>query len=362
MTAWNIRKQQTAGHVDALISEVKLTTLIFSVRAKAGNAWAHRRWACTQLLMSSSSKEEEDGSSAFPWRTELTVCEDIAVKHPRNYYAWTHRLWVCQQLAARKTRAGRALVDELAWANALFQQNVSDRSIAHHCEQVLLLYMEHESFVIRQSVVPSQAWERHRPVLQQLSFGVNLAQTLPGHETIWQHLRTTMRIFLDRRFDPRSAAGALLPIDRACDALEHESALARDGVTDVSEGLTKYLNGRCDSPGPWWSVVCSHLYMCAHTVYSPVAWNAEVQIRCAVTYACDIALCLAARVKKTKPADGSSSLEEVKALHARLVAVGCALSSRRCQHLLGAARNQGSERCLWGALFESFRRAAQSPW
>jgi hypothetical protein len=342
MTAWNIRKRQakesSPSDLSLLLAEVHLTTLVFSARAKAGNAWAHRRWACK--LFASSSVRNEDFSMAF-WQKELSVCEDVAIKHPRNYYAWTHRMWVCRQLAELK-RGGAALAHELAWANGIFRQNVSDRSIAHHCEQVLLLYVEQASSSDASSrVAAGQAKFSggYAALVRQLSFGLELAHTLPGHESLWQHLRATMRAFLAVTFNRSDAAAAREAFDIACSELDNER-------TELETGEASDYSRQTSASSSWWEIVICHMCMCARTMRGPVPWSADAQRRCAVSYACDIALCLVNHLKehgtKASPTfheeenddgggggDDDDDDDEANLLHARLVATGCTLSFRQ---------------------------------
>ena len=316
---WNIRKRvvEASGDYSVYLEEVQLTTLIFSARAKASNAWAHRRWACKVIAM--SSKISEDDLSFF-WSRELAICQDIASKYPRNYYAWTHRLWVCNYLPLQSGyMKGLSLEEELAWANELFRKNVSDRSISHHIEQLILLCLKHE---LKNSMNPASLVlaRRRSLILRQLAVSANLVELIPGHKSLWQHLRTTMRIFLDSAFTHENADGAHEAFDIACQAIDHQG---KNGDFGVYGEKNKYnstiLSGEGNTDVPWWIIVCSHFHMCNLVMRGAVAWNIEVQKECALTYACDLTFSVIVHLEKV------STWETGRHIHARLVAFGSSL-------------------------------------
>ena len=86
-TAWNLRKEyllekhKSGDARPAIKDEIVLLNLVFSMRPKAGNAWAHRRFACKLAVETMKDKE-----LASFWEKELACCEELAVRHSKNYY------------------------------------------------------------------------------------------------------------------------------------------------------------------------------------------------------------------------------------------------------------------------------------
>lgn len=135
------------------------------------------RWIFSKAFdLFQSHQFPEDVVSRF-WTNEYDCCEEVGRKHARNYFAWSYRIWVTRQLPGQ-------ILTELTWANSFLSRNVSDRSAAHYCEQVLTLCTD--STLMENLIV------------QQVEQGWRLIEALPGHEALWQHLRVLMRIYFDR--------------------------------------------------------------------------------------------------------------------------------------------------------------------
>jgi len=256
-TAWNVRKRmvvwsraanksQSPAHLLVLLEhEVHLTALVFSVRPKATSAWAHRKWTCrlaaeafatiaagdaaaaAAAAEGSGSTESTskhslnfDTSALVPpqaaafWAREVDLCEALARKHPKNYFAWTHRLEVCR----KHCTSAESLIAEAARAATFLARSPSDRAASHYNEQLL-------SLQLALIAVPSHA---HLPPLPPSQAKTNsgesspkgtasalttaavaraqgLCSTQPGHEALWQHLRVVATLRLSHAASPLCA-------------------------------------------------------------------------------------------------------------------------------------------------------------
>jgi len=288
-TAWNARKclvatasssgaasHCQASHLLALLEEeVHLTTLVFSVRPKASSAWAHRKWACClaadafatvaaaasalEILPSAAEASERAGSdaeaspavagalalatisSAAFWAREVDLCEALAQKHPKNYFAWTHRLAVC-----RAHYAGAALDAEAARAAAFLARSPSDRAASHHVEQLLVLQI---------AAAGACYWKAEALAEAALARGLRLCASMPGHEALWQHLRVLARIRLAhaappfRAVDSGASAASISASDErlkaACAALRGERPPTDGDETPGMGDVIQVVAGRC---------------------------------------------------------------------------------------------------------------------
>jgi hypothetical protein len=259
-----------------LEEEVHLTTLVFSVRPKASSAWAHRKWACRlaadafatvaatasalEILPSAAEASERAGSDAEAspavagavalatisstafWAREVDLCEALAQKHPKNYFAWTHRLAVC-----RAHYAGAALDAEAARAAAFLARSPSDRAASHHVEQLLVLQI---------AAAGACYWKAEALAEAALSRGLRLCASMPGHEALWQHLRVLARIRLAQAAPPLHAAsisGASAAsisasderLKAACAALRGERPPTDGDETPGMGDALEVVAGRC---------------------------------------------------------------------------------------------------------------------
>jgi len=243
-TAWNLRKRmvawsktsnpnQTPAQLLALLElEVHLTTLVFSVRPKATSAWAHRKWVCrlaadafaacaataadsaagtdspvgnnasakSSLAFNTRAAMPPSQAAAF-WAREVDLCEALARKHPKNYFAWTHRLEVC----CKHYTTAEALSTEASRAAAFLARSPSDRAAGHHNEQLLSLQLVFISTpppppLLRQDGEDASTYLPKYTARALLAVAVARAQDLctsqPGHEALWQHLRVVARMRL----------------------------------------------------------------------------------------------------------------------------------------------------------------------
>lgn len=75
-TAWNSRKRKMSD----VQAELDFNKVVLKKHAKAASAWSHRKWCIERCGRVPSG--------------ELSLCELLAERYPRNYFAWTHRLWL----------------------------------------------------------------------------------------------------------------------------------------------------------------------------------------------------------------------------------------------------------------------------
>lgn len=132
-SAWNARKARVAAALTgrpaataAVAAELRLAGLVTGRHAKAGDAWAHRRWL-TQVLAREITAAAAAAADATPvpfapavalLLGELADAARAGERRPRNYHAWTHRGHV-GALLLRLARTGGdavavAIRDELA--------------------------------------------------------------------------------------------------------------------------------------------------------------------------------------------------------------------------------------------------------
>lgn len=282
-TAWNARKRLVAaagagaaGHRQAaqllalLEAELHLTTLVFSVRPKASSAWAHRKWACrlaadafatmaaAEALEALHAAAAEATAIAGPdaeaspavadagvlatspaafWGREVDVCEALAQKHPKNYFAWTHRLAVC-----RAHFAGAVLNAEAARAAAFLARSPSDRAASHHCEQLLVLQLAATAHAAPLGEGAGLRADVHQRAVAGALLATAAARgqrrcaSQPGHEALWQHLRALAKLRLAHAATPLSShvdSGASAASHSASDALlEAACAALRGGAIE----------------------------------------------------------------------------------------------------------------------------------
>ena len=104
-TAWNSRKDVLQRSLQRSSSSSKVTTtemwktltteihfvdLVFTLHPKISEAWEHRSW-CVREMLRLRSDAESGADRSVMHRHELDVCEAVAVRYPKNYYAWSHR-------------------------------------------------------------------------------------------------------------------------------------------------------------------------------------------------------------------------------------------------------------------------------
>ena len=280
-SAWNVRKRvltQATLTLASLEGEIQFTTLVFSVRHKSTNAWSHRRWACRAAELMFKSHLEESPTSF--WARELEVCEAVAERHPKNYFAWTHRLAICRLLDKESIEL------EVNRSNEFLRRHVSDRSAAHHCEQLLSLRLGRSSS-LREQLEFGEL---------QLEFGATLAETLPGHETLWHHLRTCMRIFLSIEKGPLRCEDPGI-LSRACSLISSSAHHDKDEPQE-----DKYeLIGSIGSHGttPMYLIISRHLGLASRVMHGPApSWGDEAtQRRCAAAFAFDVCVHCSKRSK-----------------------------------------------------------------
>ena len=70
--------------------EIHFIDLVFTLHPKISEAWEHRSWCVREMLRLRSDAESGADRSVMHLH-ELDVCEAVAVRYPKNYYAWSHR-------------------------------------------------------------------------------------------------------------------------------------------------------------------------------------------------------------------------------------------------------------------------------
>ena len=164
-SAWNARKQarcarrrrQQRGGAEEIVRELAFVDLVFSKHPKIAEAWEHRKWCVRELVRDvgadadaprSSSPRNDDAVDAranahgtLPLSAllshEIDMCELVARRYPKNYYAWSHRQFVCVHFESRAR-----LVSELHRSQQWCERNVSDHSGFQHRQFLWTLLLE----------------------------------------------------------------------------------------------------------------------------------------------------------------------------------------------------------------------------
>ena len=242
------------------------------------------------------------------WKRELSLCEEVALKHQRNYYAWTHRLWCSRHFSEP------ALESELAWVTAFVKQHVSDRSAAHYHEQVLRL-------LLASPPSPSSPLPSVR-VGREVAHAAELVLCLPGHESLWHHLRELTRVALGlgAPTSPHDLAdGARRAICSACDALASGDTVDGSG-SGVGGGGSRSISSSSNGGGSifaavdveevpslresasWSCTASAALQLAARVAWGEDSWDkAAAQRRCGAAYGCAICFHLARAVQPVSP-------------------------------------------------------------
>ena len=179
-TAWNDRKlvvsyllnpsnkssqdakndgQQSYKQNVVLKNELDFMNLLFTKFAKATNAWAHRKWVSQRFLeLIDWSDEDEQRVMCFSheddvrlivgWaEKELSSCNCVIGRYPKNYYAYTHKLWAMKQVGGivegekiifnLDCLVERFFEKELGCCEEWLTRNISDYSAVSYLNQLL---------------------------------------------------------------------------------------------------------------------------------------------------------------------------------------------------------------------------------
>ena len=160
-TVWNARKatrkerfaDKVSGGIShdlinsEIIREIAFVDLVFSKHPKIAEAWEHRKWCVRELVGSTSGSNKVDKSLHRKKQKEKTLieflshevemCELIARRYPKNYYAWSHRQFVCVHFVSSSH-----LIDEMHRSQKWCERNVSDHSGFHHRQFLWMLLLD----------------------------------------------------------------------------------------------------------------------------------------------------------------------------------------------------------------------------
>jgi len=163
-TAWNARKsclvslsteQTTQQYKYKLFKqELQFVDLVFTTHPKIGEAWEHRSWCVKQIfqqchttrsILDTQQQQQQLPSPALTLllKHEIDICELVAERYPKNYYAWSHRQRVVEMsppdiVVADLTRTG-------TWCHT----HPSDHSAFHHRQSLWCLVL----FALRSKTV-----------------------------------------------------------------------------------------------------------------------------------------------------------------------------------------------------------------
>lgn len=200
-TAWADRRRcllMTKENHDRWQDEIQFLNLLMTQHSKAPSSWGHRKYVLQKLIESTmeliETGQESNNSIVNIVLEEIKVCEKIAERYPKNYYAWTHRrfLW---------TRSGSLPYLDHESLTQIFQQefdtlfnwlnlHISDHSAVHYQCQVLdLLLMQYSS--------TSNEAEMFKIAKQSIDTVQTLVKRHPGHEALWILRRMVNRILLN---------------------------------------------------------------------------------------------------------------------------------------------------------------------
>ncbi len=88
-TTWNVRKRLILDAVISLESDLFFSSLVLHTHPKKHECWSHRLWTFERALEKCLDKR-------VLLTCELELCERLAGKAPRNFYAWQH----CHRVSA----------------------------------------------------------------------------------------------------------------------------------------------------------------------------------------------------------------------------------------------------------------------
>jgi hypothetical protein len=149
-SAWNARKsilnefkmkiideKTKLYHYQLMLNELKYLDLVFTTHPKVGESWEHRSWCIKQIW-----QQQQTLSSSLILTPlscvlshEVDVCELIASRYPKNYYAWSHRQKVVRYMSLK------SMVDDLNRTGKWCHTHVSDSSSFHHRRYLWLLLL-----------------------------------------------------------------------------------------------------------------------------------------------------------------------------------------------------------------------------
>lgn len=235
-TFWNVRKLLLRqGHLSA-DTDLHLTKLILSRKAKCMQVFQHRKWMYSNILTRGLT-QPANGAHNFNEEnhndnvgllnslcikqflfSELDICSWTADKHQNNYHSWNHRLWVLQQFA---TRVGFANVCRLEYetSHRWVSVHVSEHSGLHYLQYLLdsLVSLVNEAKVENiQEIIPCVDSVENL-YQKELEFNRDLIEEYRDHEALFCHRRFLLTRLRDLCSSPQRTSSPPPPaLKRSC--------------------------------------------------------------------------------------------------------------------------------------------------